>query len=116
MPKTHIIEALLEEKPDLKALCISETWLNSEKLQYLHINGFFIATSTCRENREGGGVCILLRNFIEYKERIDIKKMSVESIFEICGIELCNTNVVLIVVSSYIGRIVVKEETFFTNS
>ncbi|KAL4702769.1 hypothetical protein ACJJTC_002309 [Scirpophaga incertulas] len=80
-----MLEAFLEQEPQYIALCISETWLTSEKLDTLNISRFQIASSYSRANRKGGGVCILLREDIEYKEEYAITEMSVEYIIEACA-------------------------------
>lgn len=110
--KTHLIEALLEEKPNLRAICISESWLDKDKLELIKINNFHIGSSYCRELQDGGGVCILIDNSIEYKERTDISALSVESNFEICAIDLLNVNKLLINV--YWPNSTKGIETFFT--
>lgn len=97
MPKTHLLESLLEGNSGINAICITETWLNTERIKYLHINGYHVASSYSRKSQGGGGVCILLENFIDYTAREDINKLSIESIFEICAVDLNKINVVLIV-------------------
>lgn len=94
--KSHLLEAMLEEKPCIHAVCISETWLNKDKLELLSINNYHIASFFCRETQEGGGVCILIKNSIEYCKREDITLLSVESNIELCAIELSNINLLLI--------------------
>lgn len=61
------------------------------------MDSFVLASSFCRSNREGGGVCIMLRENIEFKERREIADMSVEYIFETCAVEIPNLNILLIV-------------------
>lgn len=78
----------------------------------IKINNFHIGSSYCRELQDGGGVCILIDNSIEYKERTDISALSVESNFEICAIDLLNVNKLLINV--YWPNSTKGIETFFT--
>ncbi|KAL4713321.1 hypothetical protein ACJJTC_012393 [Scirpophaga incertulas] len=93
-----MLEAFLEQEPQYIALCISETWLTSEKLDTLNISRFQIASSYSRANRKGGGVCILLREDIEYKEEYAITEMSVEYIIEACACELPKEKILLIAI------------------
>lgn len=96
--KTHLLEALLDERPDLNAVCITESWLAKGKIDLLQINGYFIASSFCRQNHEGGCVCILLKEHTEYKEREDIVKLSIEFVIELCAIEIPSLNILIITV------------------
>lgn len=65
--KTHLLKALIDERSDLNALCITEYLLAKGKIDLLQINGYFIASSFCRKNHEGGCVCILLKDNTESK-------------------------------------------------
>lgn len=94
--KIHLLEEIIEEKPDLHIICISESWLNNQKRDLLKIINFTICSSFCREQHEGGGVCILIRNTLDYCERLDISSMSIEMIFEICAIEIPKINLLII--------------------
>lgn len=94
--KRHLLEATLDHIKNIKAICITETWITTSKKDLLSIEGFNLASSFCRSEREGGGVCILLKNDEDCKERTDISNLAVESIFEICAIELPKINVVLV--------------------
>lgn len=96
LPKTHLLEAFLEEKPNVGAVCITESWLTSDKLKYVNINGYSLVSSYSRINQEGGGVCILLKNSIEFKNRSDINSLSIESVFEICATEIVALKILLI--------------------
>lgn len=62
------------------------------------LENYKCAASYCRQNFEGGGVCIFVRENIDYKERQDVSNLSVEFIFEICGIEVACLNLLIIVI------------------
>lgn len=94
--KTHLLECLIEEKPDLDVICISETWLNSEKIKLLQFKDYTICSPFCRKEHEGGGVCVVLKNTLEYHERLDINILSLEMVFEISAIELPKENLLII--------------------
>ena len=94
--KRHLLEAATDEDKTIQALCLSETWITTSKLDLLHVDGFKLASCFCRSATEGGGVCILLKEEIDFNELQEISKMSVESIFEACAIEVPNLNLILI--------------------
>jgi exonuclease III len=95
--KFHLVEALVDNKPDLHALCITETWITTSKNDLLQLEGYNTASCFCRINREAGGVCIFLREDIDYVELLDIQNLSIEYIFETCAVQLTKCNLVLIV-------------------
>lgn len=93
-----MIEAATDEDKDIQIICFTETWITTVKRDLLRIEGYDLASCFCRSNREGGGVCIFLRNDIGFKERKDILKMNIEYIFETCAIELPKHNLLLITI------------------
>ena len=58
-----ILESM-ENKPDI--LFLTETWLHSDILQNVHINGYQ-STHCERSERQSGGVSILFSNSVEAK-------------------------------------------------
>lgn len=92
------------------AVCVSETWLSQDKLDLINFPDFKIASSFCRKERIGGGVCIILKKEIESIDRPDITNMSMEYILEICAAELPKENILLI--NIYWNRR--EEELFFS--
>jgi hypothetical protein len=96
--KIHLIESLVDDKPLIEALCISETWTSTSQLDLLKVEGYNLASCYCRSNHEGGGVCIFLKNTIGYVDLLDINKLSIECIFETCAIEIRKQNLILIVI------------------
>lgn len=66
--KQHILEAFVHENQTIQAICISESWLTKDKLSLLRFTGYKVAASYCTATRGGGGVCILLRDQIQYTE------------------------------------------------
>lgn len=95
--KFHLIEALTEEI-DFTTLCFSETWISTAKTDLLSLEGYTLASHFSRTNREGGGVCILVKDQIQFIELEEIKMLSVEYIVELCAIEFVSLNTVLIVI------------------
>lgn len=106
--KQHILEAFTDQYPFYQALCITETWLTPEKLEVLKITSFNVAASYCRKSHMGGGVCILLSDDLEFKEKKDIAAMSVEYVLEVCAAELPLENILII--TMYWNR---REEDLF---
>jgi hypothetical protein len=96
--KCHLLTSLTSEEASFHILCLSETWITLRKLDLLQVDGYILASSYCRENREGGGVCILVKegNVIDYTECCEIKNMSIEYNFEVCAIELPKYNLMLV--------------------
>lgn len=94
--KIHLLEAFVQEKPNQHIICILESWLNIDKIKLLKLDGYSMASSFCREKHDGGGVCIFIKETLEYRERLDINSMSIEMIFEISAIELPKENLLII--------------------
>lgn len=95
--KYHLLEALVEEY-NVTALCLTETWITYYKKDLLVLRGYNVASAFYRNNHEAGGVCILLKDNIDYKECSEIDSLSIEFIFEICAIEIPIFNLILIVI------------------
>lgn len=92
-----------------KAICISETWLSTEKQELIKFSGYKIASSYCRSTRTGGGVCILLQEHIDCINRSDITDKSIEYVLELCATELPKEN--LLIIAMYWNRR--EEEVFY---
>jgi hypothetical protein len=97
--KIPTLEAFLDDDADqYHAICVSKTWLKKEKEILVNVQGYVLASSFHRTNYAGGGVCILLREDLEYEERKDIVDLSNEYVIEISAIELKNLNVIILVI------------------
>lgn len=113
--KVHLLEHLLQEKKDIQVICITETWLNEEKLRLIQVNNFNIESNFCRKNHMGGGVCIFIKKCIECFERLDIKSLSSETIVEVCAIEVPKANLLIVNLYWPNGNQTKKEtEDFYT--
>jgi exonuclease III len=108
-----LLDSLTEEENSIQVLCLCETWITPSKLDLLYLKGFKLATSFSRTNHDGGGVCILVKEDIESEELCEISKLSVETIFETCAIEITNLN--LIVVTMYFPDKKRNPELFFSS-
>lgn len=94
--KLEILESFMEQNETYLAYCITETWLSEEKMSLINLNNYHIVSAYCRKKRCGGGVCIILKDGIEYIERTDIMDMTIEFLVELCAIELYKQNMILI--------------------
>lgn len=94
--KLEILESFTEQNETYLAYCITETWLSEEKMSLINLNSYHIVSAYCRKKRCGGGVCIILKDGIEYIERTDIMDMTIEFLVELCAIELYKQNMILI--------------------
>uniref|UniRef100_A0A1B6KBG4 Reverse transcriptase domain-containing protein n=1 Tax=Graphocephala atropunctata TaxID=36148 RepID=A0A1B6KBG4_9HEMI len=76
-------------------LCIAEHWLRSEEINFCVPDGFTLGNSFCRKELIHGGVCIFLASHVLFKT-IDLSKFCREQQFEVTGVELIETKVILI--------------------
>lgn len=80
--------------PDV--LCLTETFLRAGHESSFKLNDYDMAASFSRENKRGG-VCILVRKGLEYKNKSMIKH-SIVRVFECCAIEIPSSNLIIICV------------------
>ena len=76
---------------DWTFICISETWLKKELLQYFDLEHYNLFAS-CRSEGEGGGAAIYVNEKYEVKERNDLSCEDIESIF--LEVKLGSSNIV----------------------
>ena len=80
---------------DIVLLC--ETWLNDTNVHRVDIPGFNLVYKN-RESRKGGGVCILLKNNLKFRE---YENKSCPITFEVVTVELKTNNKNLMISSAY---------------
>ena len=68
---------------DWSVICISETWLKEELVQYFNLKCYNLV-ATCRSREEGGGTAIYVKKQLDYIRRSDLES----DIFETTIIEL----------------------------
>lgn len=80
------LEILLQDNFNnrVQILCLSEHWLN--KYDTISLAHYKLATVYCRKNNKLGGVCIFVRDTLEYSE-LEVDEWCEEKIFECCGIK-----------------------------
>lgn len=89
--KVHLLENFIEVNQNIQTICLTETWLNRQKLELFKLAGYQVGSSFCcktRRQAEGGGVCILIKENQDMKTRNNIEQLSQENIFEKCAVEL----------------------------
>ena len=100
------IRGLINKQDDLKLLLkdnnvdialICETWLNDYNMSRVDIPGYNLVSMN-RENKKGGGVCILVRENLKYREFANTPKPST---FELVTIELKTSKNNILVSSAY---------------
>lgn len=57
-----------------------------------------MASQFSKTNREGGGVCIFVKEEMDYIEYQNINQLSTEYIIEMCALKLTKFNMLLIVI------------------
>ena len=65
---------------------MAETWLNAESEKFVSVKGFHMLSAS-RINRVGGGVALLIREGLVYRERKDLSEF-VEGVFESIFVEI----------------------------
>ena len=91
---THFIH--VNRYPDM--VCLSEHWLCDEQIINYQINGYNLCASYCRKNAKHGGVLIYSKNQWKTKELTYIKQKTIETHFEVTGIEIGDSKRVVLVV------------------
>lgn len=100
--KVEALETLLyEDKPDI--LCLAETWLSNDKNVHFKINKYSKLTDFYRTNRIGGGVAIFINvdSNIKVNPINKLKSMSVEEVFECCGVIVTSNKLKYILLNVY---------------
>lgn len=95
--KIDLIDVFLNDvDPDI--VCISETWLHENNLNIVCFPNYRLASAINRKLSIGGGVAILVKNYLNFNEINNIKNMSVESHCQCTGISMpsIKTNVIVL--------------------
>lgn len=67
--------------------CVSESWAKKDQLRSLNINGYCLGSYYCRETFKNGGVCIFVKNSLNYVNLDYVSNLSVEKDFECSAIK-----------------------------
>lgn len=78
-------------KMDPKIVCLSEHWFNEDTVLGNCFDSYKLAAFYSRNVKGRGGVCIFTKNYISFKQRLDISSMSIEDAFECTAIETFDT-------------------------
>ena len=79
----HLLQNLETRNTSVDIIMLCETFLNKKTENIIKLPGYNLI-SNCRKENKGGGVCIFLKECINYKIRHDLSKMeekSVEAIY-----------------------------------
>lgn len=60
------------------------------------MNNFTVASIYKRNKHIRGGTCILIRNNIKYEEIQNLDKYNIEMVFEVCGLEIRDRNLIVL--------------------
>lgn len=99
LAKRHNLEFAIDElskenrEPDI--ICISETFIKKGSEANIKVHNYKLATSFSR-GKSRGGVCILAKLGITYKEIETLKRSAIVNTFECCGIEVPKYNAAII--------------------
>ena len=75
---------------DWAFICISETWLKDDLIQYFAIDNYDLFAS-CRSDGQGGGAAIYVNKKYEAKKRLDLSCAELQSVF--VEVKLNSTNI-----------------------
>lgn len=81
----EILCHLFPESPHF--LCFTEHHLSGLEIHTVHIDGYTLGAYYCRNLLQKGGVCIFVKNCLEYSV-IKVENYSVDKDFEVCAIQL----------------------------
>ena len=98
--KLDQIEDLLVQTKYPDVLILSETWLKNGEEKLVKIKGYKFE-GTAREHKKGGGVGILIRDNVIYKNRPDLNANNQNNSYENCFIELKGSKYNIIIGSIY---------------
>lgn len=112
--KRNRLEVVISEiEPDV--LVIAEHSLKIGNITEVKYGDYTIASSFCRSNLNGGGVCILPRQGIKYRQMKDIQNFSIERDFELTGIEILHNRYECVIIGIYIGHQMVNLRFLWKN-
>nr|CAI5853534.1 unnamed protein product [Callosobruchus analis] len=86
--KTLELEVALKTlNTDYQIICLSETWLKQEEVQFIKLEGYTLRSSYSRTEIQHGGVCIFVKKEEEnFEELEDLNHYCIEGHIEICSL------------------------------
>lgn len=101
LSKRELLEITLYElstklNHSIDLLCLSETFVKKGHELNIQLKGYNLGAVFCRLKQKRGGVCILHNNSLEVKQLSFISDLSSEFIFECCGIDIVNYNIIIV--------------------
>ncbi|CAK1593695.1 unnamed protein product [Parnassius mnemosyne] len=90
--KLNQIEVLLTME-NIDIMCISETFLKKQDVNFLQIPGYKVADSYCRNESRGG---VYVKNSMDFITLPCINQLSIDKYLECCGILLPELNYIIV--------------------
>jgi hypothetical protein len=81
-------------------ICLTEHHLKESEITQFSLDGYKLASSFCRRESLGGGVCILISNNIIFQS-VDLEQFCHEKTLEICAVKLHLKTIKLIILCIY---------------
>lgn len=82
-------------KSPIDVIGITEHNMQAGREDLLALPDYQLVSHYCRDNKNKGGSCILVRKGIQCKDLFGISKLSVKGVFECCAVELTDLQVVV---------------------
>lgn len=92
---TVCLNDLAEIKQKIDVMCFTEHNMTENDVELLHISNFVLGSHFSR-NKRRGGACILINDKIKFNVLKNVEKYSIPNVFECCGIELIDHNLIII--------------------
>lgn len=89
--------SMLLDKYNYDVVCLSEHWQTEDNLCLINLPYYKLANYYCRSASIHGGVCIYIKNNLEFKA-LNFEDFNCEFNSEFCGIELISQNIIIITV------------------
>lgn len=83
---------------ELDLLLLTEHWQTRDQLTMCNMRNMKLLSYYCRTESIHGGVAIYGTNRLKYRRLSILDNMSISNVFECCGVEIVNCNVIVIVV------------------
>lgn len=82
------LNLLRDKQCSVDFICLTETFIKSGEEENMRLKSYKLVSCYSRKNQRRGGVCILIRQDIEYENIKWLDNITLEKHFEICGIRL----------------------------
>jgi hypothetical protein len=90
------IKELEETLKSIDIICLSETFISKGDEKNVRLHNHVLGSHWSRPNLKRGGVCILVKNDLNFVNLEIMKEFSMQNVFECCGISLTDSNLVVV--------------------